>query len=172
MTGGLLLGALLLAAGCGTHPNNNGIASVSGTGRPSANPSPVSSEDRQQQAVDFAKCMRAHGINMDDPSTTGGGMQIKIPQGTSREKVATAQAACKHFLPNGGNPPSLSPEQMEKARRYAQCMRDHGVNMPDPDPNNPGMRIAGGGPKDPKVKAAMDACQSLNPMGPPPGGQK
>ena len=29
-------------------------------------------------------------------------------------------------------PPSLSPQ--EKALKFAQCMREHGVDMPDPDP--------------------------------------
>ncbi|MFC0540256.1 hypothetical protein [Kutzneria chonburiensis] len=54
---------------------------------------------------------------------------------------------------------------LDKIRGYAKCMRDHGVDMPDPDPN--GGRLGGvkGDPNDPKVKTAMEACKSLLPNG-------
>jgi hypothetical protein len=47
-------------------------------------------------------------------------------------------------------------------------MRDHGVDMPDPDPNGGGLRInsSGGpamGPDDPTFKAAQEACKDKLP---------
>lgn len=53
---------------------------------------------------------------------------------------------------------------------YAQCMRNHGVDMPDP--NKKGLHLSqnGGGPAPDmrKVSAAMAACKSLLPAGTTP----
>jgi hypothetical protein len=80
-----------------------------------------------------------------------------------------AMNACKDKLPNGGTPPSMNPQQQEQLREFAQCMRDHGVNMPDPDPNSGALRITQSGaapafgPDDPTFKAAQQACQDKLP---------
>jgi hypothetical protein len=165
--------ALAGAAACGRSPANNGIASAGGTG--SASPHPTASVDPVEQAREFAQCMRDHGVDMPDPETadngSGGGSGIRITvSGGPNSNTDAAMEACKDKLPNGGTPPSLSPEQQEQLRQFAQCMRDHGVDMPDPDPNNGGLRIsqsggpaAGMGPDDPTFKAAQDACKDKLP---------
>jgi hypothetical protein len=167
MTVALAVGAALCAAGCGGHAKNSGIASASGAkASSSAAPSPTASVDRQQQLVNFARCMRAHGVQMDDPAVdSNGGVQIMIPRGTTKDKATAAQEACKKFLPNGGTPPTMSPQQLEQARKYAACMRQHGIDMSDPDPNGGRTRINKVDPNDPKFKAALDACRSLEPKG-------
>jgi hypothetical protein len=79
--------------------------------------------------------------------------------------------ACEQYLPNGGAPPSLSPQAIDQLRKYAQCMREHGTQMSDPDPNTGGIRVGGGsGDKtqvlnDPNFKQAQQACQSSAPKG-------
>jgi len=60
----------------------------------------------------------------------------------------------------------------EMALKFAQCMREHGVDMPDPEID--GGRItqrinAGPGGKE-KVEAAQEACKEYAPSG--PGGGK
>jgi hypothetical protein len=64
----------------------------------------------------------------------------------------------------------------EGALRFAKCMRDHGVDMPDPKrDSNGGIMLTGpaGGNRtklgDPKMKAAQSACQKYmdNGGGPP-----
>lgn len=159
-------------AGCGRHPTNSGIASVSGAtpGRTGA-PSPTASVDRMQQALAYARCMRAHGVDMPDPvADNDGGIRITLGtkgkvDGSTQAKVQGAMNACKQYAPNGGNPPSMSPEDLAKARSFAACMRQHGFDMPDPDPNGGGgIRINNSrGPDDPTFKSAMQACQSLLP---------
>jgi hypothetical protein len=119
--------------------------------------------------------MREHGVDMPDPETVGGGgggsggggVRITVT-GAPGAGMDAAMNACKDKLPNGGTPPSMSPEQQEQLRAFAQCMRDHGVDMPDPDPNSGGLRISssGGpafGPDDPTFKAAQEACQDKLP---------
>lgn len=165
--------ALAGAAACGRSPAGNGIASAGGTR--SATPHPTTSVDRVEQGREFAQCMRDHGVDMPDPQTAdggsgdGGGLRITVTGGPNSNADA-AMEACKDKLPNGGVPPSMSPEQQEQLRQFAQCMRDHGVDMPDPDPNSGGLRISqsggpqgGMGPDDPTFKAAQDACKDKLP---------
>ncbi|MBO0868505.1 MAG: hypothetical protein J2P15_08060 [Micromonosporaceae bacterium] len=148
--------------GCGSRNREPGIATVAGASAAgSARPAPTVSEDRQQQAVDFARCMRAHGVDVPDPDPGSGGISIQIQGGGDRSKVQAARQACQHYLPNGGEPPSLNPQQLENLRKFAQCMRQHGVNVADPDPANPAIRLPDGlSPNDPAFQAAQQACRS------------
>ena len=62
------------------------------------------------QALKFARCMRAHGINIPDPQADGGGIRIGGPSsgGSGGETFdprapafQRAQRACESFLPGG-----------------------------------------------------------------------
>lgn len=80
--------------------------------------------------------------------------------------MRAALDACQPLLSNGGEPHPMDKEQLEQARAHAKCMREHGIDLPDPDPNNPGTRMPEG--VDPqKAKAAMEACRTAD--GPGPG---
>jgi hypothetical protein len=54
----------------------------------------------------------------------------------------------------------------DRQREFAKCMRENGVDMPDPEPGQGGIRIqrSPGGDRA-KVEAAMQACRSLLPNG-------
>lgn len=135
----------------------------------------VSDEDRMRS---FAACMRENGVDMPDPEP-GGGVRIGAP-GMEPEVMERAMAACRELMPNGGEPPQLSPEDLEKARAMAACLREHGVDVPDPDPSGGGgVRVhlgEGGEPDREKLDAAMAACRHLGPQrgvrsgGDSPGG--
>ncbi len=170
-----LAGALLLVA-CGGHSAGPKVASAGGTASAHGSASPTPSMDRQAQLLAYAQCMRQHGVNMPDPQTgDDGGLSVAIPDGMGKGDPAlvAAQNACKQYLPNGGAPPSMSPEQTEQMRQYAQCMRDHGIQMADPDPNSGGISVggaAGASPgdkvqtlNDPAFKAAHNACKDKLP---------
>jgi hypothetical protein len=168
---GLLLALMLAVVACGSG-KSNGVASLSGANRPTATTSPGGSSDSQQAALNWARCMRQHGINMPDPkidATEGiGGL---LPRGVSPDdpKFKAAQQACQQYAPNGGQPPKPSPQQQQKLLAFARCMRQHGVNMPDPDANG-GIDMTGAGvdPDGPKFKAAQQACQQYQPKGSKP----
>jgi hypothetical protein len=159
--------ALAGAAACARSSADPGIATAGGKGSASAHP--TASVDPQEQAREFAQCMRDHGIDMPDPDTdAGGGVRVTVSGGPNSGMDA-AMNACKDKLPNGGTPPTMNPQQQEQLREFAQCMRDHGVDMPDPDPNSGALRIAQSGaapalgPDDPTFKAAQEACQGKLP---------
>jgi len=168
----LLLVPLTLAglAGC-KKDDGDGIASATGT----ATPSPTASFEPDPAA--FAKCMREHNVNIPDPQPNQEWRPDK-PDGVSREQFETAVRACQSFLGQNilGNPPP--PEEMEKLRAFAVCMREHGVDMSDPEAS--GNMIIRGRlgdlnrtqlNADPQFRAAEDACKHLLPKDGEEGGK-
>ncbi|MBB6550491.1 hypothetical protein [Nonomuraea rubra] len=73
--------------------------------------------------------------------------------------VASVSGAGKQTT--AGAPPSADPQ--EKALKFAQCMRENGVDMPDPDAGGK-MTMTFGGPQE-KVQAAQEACRQYAPSG-------
>ncbi|WP_206785213.1 hypothetical protein [Amycolatopsis sp. MtRt-6] len=160
------LGTALLLGGCGAKPDDGSkVASISTppkTGGPAAaDNSGKSDEDKMRE---FAKCMREHGVDMPDPKPAGDGKgMIAVGPGeggdTDRSKAEAAHNACKTLLPNGGEMKPPSAEELDKMRRQAKCMREHGVDMPDPDPTGKGaMRIGAPGDDPKKFEEAAKAC--------------
>jgi hypothetical protein len=67
----------------------------------------------------------------------------------------------------GGATPGASPTAQaadQEGRQFAQCMREHGVDLPDPQPGDKGRVSLDGLDKD-KVLGAVDACRDLMPSG-------
>ncbi|MEV6603845.1 hypothetical protein [Kutzneria sp. NPDC051319] len=75
---------------------------------------------------------------------------------------------------NSSNPttsgaPKKGGFELDDLRKYTKCLRDHGLDVPDPDPNGGRIKLAPDNPDDAKGKAAIEACKSLVPdSGPPP----
>jgi hypothetical protein len=161
----LVVPALLLALGAAaacsdSSDDGDGVASVDGNGETEGTPS---SDEEQAQA--FVDCMREQGIDMPDPNPNGEGGLLNLEElDVTREELQPALDACREHLPfggEGGEP--LDQETLDQMTEFAQCMRDNGIDMPDPDPN--GGFIADEGlpfdPEDPEVQAALEACQDL-----------
>lgn len=163
---GLVAGAVLvLVAGCGGGGDDGDkVASISsppssgsGDGKNADN---VSDEDKMRE---FAKCMREHGVDMPDPQVDGEGRgSIAIGAGPGEideKKMKDANEACRKFLPNGGEMKPPTPEELDKMRKEAKCMRDHGIDMPDPDPTGQGGINIGTATEDAKkFEEAAKAC--------------
>lgn len=66
---------------------------------------------------------------------------------------------------NGGAKSSAAPvDEDEAARKFAQCMRDNGVEMDDPDPSQPGrVEIRERKGERGNVREAMDKCRKYLP---------
>jgi hypothetical protein len=101
----------------------------------------------QDAMVEFAECMREHGIDMPDPQVGEGGMVVigggpgaegdGPPSEAEQEEMEAANEACQPILEDvRGSMPELDPEQeaemQEEALAFAECMREHGIDMPDP----------------------------------------
>jgi len=190
----LLLSFTLVAlAACGSSGGGNGVVSLAD---PSAAPaaSPSASVDPEEAMLAFSKCMREHGVDIHVGTTAAGGSSggstVEIggssdlggaadaPQtGTKAfdpKTVEAADEACKGLLPAGGmgDPnASMDPAVLDAMLAFAQCMRDNGVDFPDPQSNGVGIQaipIGGSGGIDPASKtfqAAEKACSSKLPVG-------
>jgi hypothetical protein len=176
-TAGALAIALILAlAACGGDGDSDGVASLTDTagqtttdgGQGSGG---ASAEDREQAALEYARCMRQHGIDFPDP--VNGRFEFRDQRGDQR-KLEEAQRACQSILREAA--PELSEEQeaelREAAVAFAECMREHGVDMPDPTfPPGGGvqMRMPRGAEDDPDFQEAQRACQPILNEGEPDG---
>ena len=139
----------LLAASCGGGGSSRVASVVSPTtntqGSSSSNSSPAPAQGNR--AVAYSHCMRSNGVpNYPEPSSNG-----NLPKGNaqafgiSTSQYQAAEQACGHLLPGSGSasltqclmtgdcPRSLVQPALEQGRKFAPCMRSHGVpNWPDP----------------------------------------
>jgi hypothetical protein len=122
----------------------------------------------REAALKFAKCMRSHGVDMPDPKPgQGGGIMLGGPNIGPQDQATmeSAQRACQKIL-ESVKPPELSPEQEQKfkdrALEFARCMREHGINMPDPQFQGGGRMTQrmneGSDPNSQRFRDATQAC--------------
>ena len=150
---GVCAAALLLSlTACAGSAKTPEVASVGSTG-PTASAS--ASTDRTGQLLEFASCMRRHGVNVPDPQP--GAQNVQLPAGTKGDS-STQQAlqTCQHFL-GGGGKTGTDPTAQARSVALAQCLRKHGLDVPDPQPGQP-LRLTGAG--DPRTEQAVLACRS------------
>ena len=149
----------LTACGGGDDPGGDGVASLNGSNGQNSQAPEAAADDEftQDEQLAFARCMRENGVDMPDP--VDGKIMIEAAGGPEEmAKAEKANEACRHLLPNGGVPQPPTPEELDKMRKMAQCFRDNGIDVPDPDPQNPGMALPSIDPQDPKMQKAMEAC--------------
>jgi hypothetical protein len=174
--------ALALAA-CGGDDDSDAVASLTDTAGQTTTEkdsgSTASPDDRREAELEFAKCMREHGVDFPDP--VDGRFEFRSERG-EEAKVAEAQEACRPILQYVA-PAPLDEEQQavqrEAALEFAKCMREHGVDMPDPEFTDDGgmlMRMPEGAEDDPKIEEAQKACQPIldpaRPEGAPGEGEE
>lgn len=150
----------------------------------SSSPSSAAREQAQEQKleakfVEFAGCLREHGIEAEAISHPGGAHGLKIGPGRagSPQAMAAAEKACARYRPppqNGNVSPQQKVEQEESAQKFAKCMREHGIKTVEAMAGGdvrigiPHSRGGGGpNPESPGFKQAQSACQKLLP-GPRP----
>jgi hypothetical protein len=125
--------------------------------------------DAREAALKFARCMREQGIDMPDPTFGPGGKVENVVRADAAGKQAMVRAekACSKYQPR---PPTLSPEDQrefrERALRHARCMREQGINLPDPtfSEGRVQMRLPDGlGPENPRFQEAESKCSQYAP---------
>ncbi len=142
----------LLTAACST-PSSAGTGSPSAgsssTGAPTSSSPAAGSSATAQSAVAYSQCMRANGVPKYPDPDSGGHLPKGDAQafGVSDATYQAAQRTCQHLLPAGGSfeeqaneciqagncPPALVQQMLTADRKFAQCMRIHGVpSWPDP----------------------------------------
>ena len=100
-----VLGLGLALAACGGSPDGDRVASLSGDGATGTTngTARAPSKDPQQAALDFARCMREHGVNMPDPEVD--------EQGRIRVRIGAAAVP--------GAAPGPTPRSSRRPRRRA-----------------------------------------------------
>ena len=129
--------------------------------------------DPEEAILAYSRCMREHGVDLPDPQVDaaggGGGMivldeQVDPDDGTFQE----AQEACGSIMEDAAGAIEVDPEQEAEMREqmlaFAACMREHGVDFPDPTFDGNGRVTVGlgaDGPsdvQDDEWQAASEAC--------------
>jgi hypothetical protein len=138
----LALAATLALGACGSDDGG-------GSGAPSN----ASREDKAfDGALKFSKCMRDHGVDFPDPQRVGsGGIKLTARNINPNDpKTKAAQSACQKYMQIGGGEtldPARRAKLQEAALDYARCMRQHGVDMPDPQLSGKGGLTFQAGPR-------------------------
>ena len=117
--------------------------------------------------VAYAACLSRHGVEV-EAARTGGLVWEAGPglPGPGSPRAAAAERDCRSVLPTDGLDHRPTPAQSARAlaqlRRYAECIRAHGVpNFPDPTAQ--GLRISPSSGLDlnsPRYLAAQRSCRS------------
>jgi hypothetical protein len=164
-------------SGAQAGPGNSPVASLSGHGgsTPGA-PQMPSLTQSDEDFVNFARCMRAHGVQMSDPFHRPGHAGLSIDMPTRDAATSAAYGACTHFISKiiaakQAGAASRAVADLPALTRYAQCMRSHDIPMLDPTAdgelnlgNVPGIN-SDFGRYSPQFRAADSACRHLLPAG-------
>jgi hypothetical protein len=140
-----------------------GLVGCGGGGSGSGGNGTASSEE--EAGLEFTECLRAHGVEVEDPKP--GQHNIEVP-GDGDPATKAALAACNGKLDGAGQELSSSEadEFREGALALAQCFREEGVEMGDPEFLGPGkfhLDIAGIDTESPAFEAAREACDDKLP---------
>lgn len=170
----------LLTTACSSDDGDESVASL-GDGDATASVSPAGEQDLEASLLAFAKCMRENGVDVPDPQIEEDG-RLTFGQGIGRvdpndPDVEAAFEACQDELPDVGEAIEFDPQQeaalADAQLEFARCMRQNGVDVPDP--TGDGFTIdpdSGIDPTDPDVQAAIEACRPiLEEVFAPPGGE-
>lgn len=165
---GVAAGFALLAAACG-----GGGAAGSPVESPSA-------KDQEKAMLAFAQCMRERGVDMPDPTVDEDGNLGFRGEGheeAGREDRAEARDACSEEVEGFTQlfDHDDSTESQDQLLAYAACMRENGIDMPDPDfSGGPGEGFQGFHESvdrdDPDVRKADGICREEVFQGQGPGG--
>ncbi|MFA1545524.1 hypothetical protein [Actinomadura chokoriensis] len=112
--------------------------------------------------LEFARCMRENGVDVPDPGS-GDEKAMRFGKGVDRGKLQGALEKCQRWLQAGGGMPDLKdPKVRDQYVRFAQCMREHGVDIPDPGADGQ-VKLPSGNIDRGALEKAREACKSMLP---------
>ena len=199
----LVLGGVLAACGGGGDGGDDGVASIDqeaaaddGSGADEEDGGggggPVDESEIQDAMLEYSQCMRDNGVDMPDPQfDEDGGAQVGISPDSGidpeSEDFQAAEEECRPIMEEVRPDMNLSPEEQaemqDRLTAMAECMRERGHDMPDPQVDGDGgVRItrggpgsgsggdgASGGPPDEEFEQDMEECSEDAGMGDGPG---
>ena len=127
----------------------------------------------EEGVLDFAKCMREEGINFPDPTfDIDGNPQFDNLEIENEEEFERAFENCEDILRNAlpeqfDLDPEVEAALVDASLEFSQCMRDQGIDFPDPKPGELGFfafRDADIDFTSEAVQNAFEICQPENPL--------
>jgi len=172
-----VLGAAIVAAGCGGGGTTPTVASLGPTTKSATTTTAGSTvTSKSAGAFAFSRCMRAHGLpNFPDPGSNGDLTITPAIVNPGSSTFQHAQQACQKELPVGQAPsPAQFAQMKSQLLKFSACMRSHGVpDFPDPQFSTSGatvrvgISVNGGGPSldpaSPVFQHAQTSCQQYLP---------
>ena len=127
----------------------------------------------EEGVLDFAQCMREEGVNFPDPTfDIDGNPQFDNLEIENEEEFESAFENCEDILRNAlpeqfDLDPEVEAALVDASLEFSQCMRDQGIDFPDPKPGEFGFfafRDADIDFTSEAVQNAFEICQPENPL--------
>jgi len=127
----------------------------------------------EEGVLEFAQCMREEGIDFPDPSfDVDGNPNFDDVQIDNEEEFEAAFIACEDILRNAfpdefDVDPEVEAALIDASLEFSQCMREEGIDFPDPKPGEFGFFAFRDADIDFNSEAVQDAfeiCQPENPL--------
>ncbi len=127
----------------------------------------------EEGVLDFAQCMREEGINFPDPTfDIDGNPEFDNLEIENEEEFETAFENCEDILRNAlpeqfDLDPEVEAALVDASLEFSQCMREQGIDFPDPKPGEFGFFAFRDADIDFSSEAVQDAfeiCQPENPL--------
>ena len=127
----------------------------------------------EEGVLDFAQCMREEGVNFPDPTfDIDGNPQFDNLEIENEEEFENAFENCEDILRNAlpeqfDLDPEVEAALVDASLEFSQCMRDQGIDFPDPKPGEFGFfafRDADIDFTSESVQNAFEICQPENPL--------
>lgn len=168
--GSVALVLALASAGCESSSEGPKVATAQGPAAGAAAGSDAAStgastgakESDYDKALRFTRCMNENGVKLPDP-VEGEPLQL-APTGGGWALLSTPEfEKCRHFLPTSW-PVKADPKEIAEQRAWGECMRQHGAQTPELEPDASGMVRYHPDPTvryTPEWRAASAACQRV-----------
>lgn len=177
---GLAAAGLLLVA-CGGGGSGTSVAALSEDDAADAASGSTDGAATEEELLEYTECLRDQGLDIEDPeidedgNVVFGGPRAGFDDADQddlaqlREDLQAAQEVCGPPPGGGfGNRAGVDQTEIQDAfLELAQCMRDNGVDVPDPDFSDGGFGGDGGGPfgdidpNDPALQEAFEECRDV-----------
>ena len=127
----------------------------------------------EEGVLDFAQCMREEGVNFPDPSfDIDGNPEFDDLNIENEEEFEEAFVNCEDILREAlpeqfDLDPEVEAALVDSSLEFSQCMRDEGIDFPDPKPGEFGFfafRDADIDFESEDVQKAFEICQPENPL--------
>ena len=127
----------------------------------------------EEGVLEFAQCMREEGINFPDPTfDIDGNPHFDNLEIENEEEFERAFENCEDILRNAlpeqfDLDPEVEAALVDASLEFSQCMRDQGIDFPDPKPGEFGFfafRDADIDFGSEAVQEAFEICQPENPL--------